>query len=340
MKKAFSLLLTFVICSGVFFSGSAAEDLPSPEECLSMVPDGAYQAVDESITFKDLLYTDLLRNYGKIVLDKLFALELLKKENPPYSENPQTDPHLERISVKTVEEVFELCFGKGTFSLINPEFNFIGHGGVLTRLDGGDEYVFRDWRGGGDPACAMRKTIVSSATVGDELTLVVRFGICSIMDFGTDPSKIFADVKMWAGEGQSSCMAMIPQEQNDAFRNGAYDEYLPVYTHTFKQSEDGTYYWYSTKMTEGPKTIPQNLVHSYPSPSTNPASGTETDLPTSDTGTNLPTESNSVDSSAPTDSGTAGDEESSPLWIYVAAGLAVAVAAALGIFFAVKKKKA
>jgi len=127
-------------------------------------------------------------------------------------------------------------------------------------------------------------------------------------------------------------------------RDERFVQYYTEYRHTFKENDDGTYTWVETIVNRYGREIPDSARPKSPSTesatSTNTASGTDTDLPTSDTQTNLPTESNPVDSSAPTDSGTAGDEESSPLWIYVTVGLAVAVVAALGIFFAVKKKKA
>jgi hypothetical protein len=89
-------------------------------------------------------------------------------------------------------------------------------------------------------------------------------------------------------------------------------------------------------MTEGPKVIPENMVHSYPDVQI----GTATDLPNPATNVGETT-TPATDTPAPSDSSVPTDgaaEEASFPWVWVCIGGAVVIVA-LGAILLLKKKK-
>ena len=84
-------------------------------------------------------------------------------------------------------------------------------------------------------------------------------------------TSLYKDTVFWLYEtfDTSSPLVFIRCEDWDSFgvnpwgklKNGDFDEYLPVYKHTFKPNGDGTYYWAKTELDTPGKQIPLSAIH-------------------------------------------------------------------------------
>ena len=329
MKKRFLLICLMALLSLAFAVPTLGA--PTGEEFVNRVPMGAY-VMGETVTYDNLKPVDLLLTDGKILEDALFALGDLENKTPPFSNNISSDPALERVSADRVKEVYESLFGPDSFSKIGNAKSIWGRFGILEYVEGKDEYAFIEMVGGGDPACNIRLEVISAESSGSDYIVKVRFGLLRY----TEKTDLLGDTGFYTST-ESVPLAYLGTSAEDDFDDGAYDEYLPVYTHTFKPNGDGGYYWYSTQMTEAPKKIPENMVWGYPEvePLPTDTSSTESTGSTTDT---------SAADLLQTTSGTASDllamggaEESNSLALWVAGGALVALCAVALVIFLKKK---
>ena len=293
------------------------ESLPAKisEKLLAQVPHGAYN-MQQKITFENLPGSSA-PNVSSILINRLHALGYLKNDKPGDIKGYPADTTLETVPLQTVKVVFDSLFGVGSFDnlpnneifVFNNQLSFIKSEGV---------YVYHSYNGSSDASCEFREEILDSTFSGNDYIVKVRyclFGfyggakdeLCSLMGDNSVNSNL-----------QYTPLAYVEKDRVQDFREGAYDAYSPIYTLTFKSNGRGSYYWYSTEMTEAPKQIPENMVHSYPSPTTDAI----TDVSTGSATNVVPQE-----------------EGSSAVWIVVAV-VAVAAVAAAAVFFVLKKKKA
>ena len=328
MKKLLILGLVSILLftwTSILF---AEQTVPNMEALLEQVPEGAYQ-MGQKITIKNLPYTDLAPNYSTILLDTLFDREILKNKTPGLVTDSANATELERISEETVKTTFESLFGEGTFASLENSNRFYASWGILERFEGKTDYVYYENFAGGDPAAFPRKTVLSITEQGDLVVLKVRYGVWGF--YPGEKNSLMGDSKALA-DIEYTPLAYVAPEQFDAFAEGAYDAYLPVYAHTFQANGDGTFCWVSTEMVEHPEPVPETMGFI---PDVVDIEKNETKDPVSD----LPVATSSVGTSNSVTDASPSEKRSFP-WEEVWIGVGILAVAVCTVFtFALLKKK-
>ena len=252
MKKLFTLLLFAVLLCGLCTLAFAAEQ-PSAEELLKQVPDYAHTGNKETILS---VSGPMEAPYSvvKIFFDRLYQDGLVQ------------DGIKSTISVEDVCKTYERLFGPGTSSTLGIETMkdgaMFGTGSEALHLSKDTQtFTYDPETYGGGVHFGTRRTVVRSETVGQDVIVYARFA-------QFNPG---GDWVLWVKGSVSSDNALIELDQQEKkalpeyinpwgmISKGAFDEYLPVYKHTFKPNGDGTYYWAQTELDTAGKEIPLSV---------------------------------------------------------------------------------
>ena len=328
VQKRFAIkVLSFFLVTCLFFFCAfvlhgKTEDV-DPEVLLQQVPLGA-RLLNQKVSLSDSPYVyweSLAVILNSALIDRGYLTPV-----PPFSENPATDPNLERIPAETVESVFNSLFGPGSFDLIRHD-RFWGRG-ALEYVESSDEYVYFENPGGGGPAIDTREEVLSVEETGDTLILKVRYGLFHFDS--PHPCSIFADDSILNAtvENPDARLVYVDESVGDWLLEGRFDEYLPVYAHTFKSNGDGAYYWESTEMIEAPKEIPEWMgVRPSSAKSDSVSDDPVTGLPATDGGMNTGIEPSVTEDEFPL------------LWFLSGIGIGIVVLGIPLILLSVRKKR-
>jgi len=339
VKKVITILLLICICCFSPALFCAEED--SFEYLLDRVPVNAYAGESASTIESVGLMSGHFKCASYILLEELFRTGLIPKDVPEFGSLPSREQVLAcpRVSVSDVFRTFDRLFGPGASQLLKNAERIGGDSSYIQLLDE-ENYAYVPYSYLGGMGSAYRICYVKSETAGDRVFVYARFAHYSAPGYpsiwisgwisGT-PDGDFARYQL-LDTVDTSDWSVQPWSRIDA---GEFDEYFPIYKHTFVSNGDGTYYWDSTEMVESGKNIPLSVIASIPATESSDVS-TATDTP----GFSVSVPSTDLSTDGTPDSGApAPAEEGSFPWIRICIGgavIAVLVAAALLL----KKKKA
>ncbi len=347
--------------SSIAYAEEIDESLP--KELLKQIPISAHSGKEENI---QTVAWGNNTNHGvsHIIFDELFRMGLLPKDmaefpNAPTGEELAACP---KVSVEDVNKVFDRLFGPSASARLSSGQVGIGTGNKRLQLsEDKKNYIYIPYSYSGSAGNLWRMVPVRSEAVGNDIVVYAKFGyhfgesqVALCENFGSYEELHFLSPIVGT--------ALFKDEQRPFVRmhNGDFDEYLPVYRHTFKPNGDGTYYWAQTELETAGKEIPLSVIKpakedntntsTQGSTNTNTTTDTTRDVTTSevvsDTSTDTATDvsTNTTDAITDVSTGSATDvvpqeESSSAVWIVVAV-VAVAAVAAAAVFFVLKKKKA
>jgi hypothetical protein len=288
-----------------------------------------------------------------IVVEELLNVGLIPKDLQIFGYQPTEEQILAcpRVSATDLRRTFDRLFGPDASKLLDGVERFGGDVSYLQLLEDGT-YAYVPYSSLGGMGGADRISYVKSERDGDKVFVYVRYAyysapypciwIVGVRAGNSEPYRLLSTV-------DTSGWSVQPWTRVAA---GEFDEYFPIYKHTFVSNGDGTYYWDSTELVEEGKQIPLSAIYSPPATEAVGGDGTastatdngETTAPVTDIPTttdNGETTAPATDTPAPSDSSVPSDgaaEESSFPWVWVCIGGAVVIVA-LGAILLLKKKK-
>ncbi|MBQ4323028.1 MAG: hypothetical protein IJC19_03730 [Clostridia bacterium] len=282
---------------------------------MAQIPRAAYSGKNENIQSVSW-GEDTDYSVDQVLFEKLVALDLLPKTTIGIAKPT--------ISVDKVTETFDQLFGEGASKRIQGMSTIGNKRHCLTLLNGGESYEYTHLTSGESNTRAWYTAHVRTEFSGNDIVLYTRFAETASKNYpifwisencksdenpvllikGVEANKLSDELSPWT-----------------RLKNGEFDEYLPVYKHTFKPNGDGTYYWAQTELETAGKEIPLSVI--------DPSAKEEN----TDTSTAADVSTGSATDVMPQEEG------SSAVWIVVAV-VAVAAVAAVAVFFVLKKKKA
>lgn len=268
MKKTISIFMMLVLLLGVSLSAGAKEETKiDTEELRSVLTLNMYQA--EKVTaqnYLDFPMSGVFFGPKDILFREVIGLGIITGKEPVVSVDdldPKKYPHAPRFTADLVRDVFESVIGGyGTFDYFfrNTKQIADNRGRILIQEpDGGYVYLVADAGSGGDPGGVTYTALIDTEIVGDTVYLYEVFGE---YDEDGDRFTLFGtfsrDSKIKTGQIASGLRG--DGEVGKNLLDGSYDEYLPVYKHTYKANKYGGYYWESTERVSPAKAIPLSML--------------------------------------------------------------------------------
>ncbi len=241
---------------------SAEERSITPEDLMLQIPSYAHTGEKESIltvSTGDIINqsTSSIFFYG-LQRDGLIPKTVEPFNAPPTKEQLAACP---KVSAADIEKTFTRLFGPDAVARFCGKDSYSTRGHlILTRLEDGS-YAYYDYSFGGGDGPGAWTNYVRSETVGEDIVLYATFA------YGTLGGYDSCWISETVDDGGKALLS-VPKENlekraADPFKmlkTGAFDEYLPIYKHTFKPNGDGTYYWAHTELDTAGKEIPLSLI--------------------------------------------------------------------------------
>ena len=376
MKKLFTLLLFAALLCSLCITGFAEEK--EETDYLATIPLAAYHGYTSFTEIPQELLNYYDYGITSILFDELFRLNIIPEKYKTLQHYPSEEELASSLKIPVSEliNIVDRLYGKGAGdrAIIGQEFHHRNAELHLWPLEKEDAYAFCPAIYQGAPGLLYHSKQLDSEIVGEDL--IIR-SIYAEWNYGEDadwkwegsvlkiPITIYSVEKSFSERNYNILATWIEiggtKKVESRIRGGEFDEYLPVYKHTFKPNGDGTYYWAQTELETAGKEIPLSVIKpakedntntsTQGSTNTNTTIDTTSDVTTSevvsDTSTDTATDvSTNTTTNAVTDVSTGSvtdavqqEEGSSAVWIVVAV-VAVAAVAAVAVFFVLKKKKA
>ncbi|MBO5221787.1 MAG: hypothetical protein J6C26_05690 [Clostridia bacterium] len=232
------------------------------EDLMLQIPSYAHTGEKESIltvSTGDIINqsTSSIFFYG-LQRDGLIPKTVEPFNAPPTKEQLAACP---KVSAADIEKTFTRLFGPDAVARFCGKDSYSTRGHlILTRLEDGS-YAYYDYSFGGGDGPGAWTNYVRSETVGEDIVLYATFA------YGTLGGYDSCWISETVDDGGKALLS-VPKENlekraADPFKmlkTGAFDEYLPIYKHTFKPNGDGTYYWAHTELDTAGKEIPLSLI--------------------------------------------------------------------------------
>ncbi|MBO5220774.1 MAG: hypothetical protein J6C26_00485 [Clostridia bacterium] len=347
MKKIFTLLLFAALLCGLCITGFAEEK--EETDYLATIPLAAYHGYTSFTEIPQELLHDYRYGITAMLFDELFRLNIIPENYKVLQHYPSEEELASslKIPVSELKNIIDRLYGKGAGdrAIIGQEFHHMKPELDLFPLEKEDAYAFCPAIYQGTSGLLYYSKQLDSEVVGEDLIIRSVYAEWEYGETGSDQKipVIVYSVENSFSERNYNTLATWEEKTGtkppfytkveSRIRGGEFDEYLPVYKHTFKPNGDGTYYWAQTELETAGKEIPLSVIdpsakeeNTDTSTATDVSTGTVTDAVTD------------VSTGSATDV-VQQEESSSAVWIVVAV-VAVAAVAAVAVFFVLKKKKA